>query len=261
MPYSLSEIIVLFFTYSVIGWIWETFYCSIKDGHYEYRGFLFGPYCPVYGFAVTTILICTYKVQDNILLLFIVGMIVATIFEFIASLFLEKVFHLVLWDYSHLWGNIQGRVAPIISLFWGIGVVLLVKFVQPVVQRVINWEEMKTHGALALIIVIVMGTDLVCTIISVEKFHNTTQKWNERINARLDKMHAKFDQETENWKVRKQMENWREDMIKHIDEIRPKEHLTWNQKRLLRSYSKIKFNDTKHFNNLKQDLIKHGLLK
>ena len=44
--YTISEIIVLFFTYSFIGWLWEQ-YCSIKDHHYEYRGFLFGPYCPV----------------------------------------------------------------------------------------------------------------------------------------------------------------------------------------------------------------------
>ena len=99
MPYTISEIIVLFFTYSFIGWLWETIYCSIKDHHYEYRGFLFGPYCPVYGFAVTTVLICTKDVQDNIFLLFIVGIIVATVFEYVASLFLEKVFHLKLWDY------------------------------------------------------------------------------------------------------------------------------------------------------------------
>ena len=75
MPYSTSEIIVLFFTYSFIGWLWETCYCSIKDHHFAYRGFLFGPYCPVYGFAVTTILITTYPFQDNIFLLFVVGFI------------------------------------------------------------------------------------------------------------------------------------------------------------------------------------------
>lgn len=43
MTYSSSELVVLFFTYSVIGWLWETIYCSLKDGHYDYRGFLFGP--------------------------------------------------------------------------------------------------------------------------------------------------------------------------------------------------------------------------
>lgn len=81
MPYTISEVIVLFFTYSVVGWLWETVYCSLKDHQYAYRGFLFGPYCPVYGFTITTILITTYRVRDNIILLFIVGMIVASVFR------------------------------------------------------------------------------------------------------------------------------------------------------------------------------------
>lgn len=119
MPFTFSEIIVLFFTYSVIGWIWETIYCSIKDHHYDYRGFLFGSYCPVYGFAVTTILIYTHRIQNNLFLLYIVGVIVVTIFEYFASVFLQYVFHMKLWDYSHLWDNVQGRIAPIISLFLG----------------------------------------------------------------------------------------------------------------------------------------------
>ena len=222
MPYSLSEIIVLFFIYSVVGWLWKTFYCSLKDNHYDYRGFLFGTYCPVYGFAVMTILICT---QDNLILLFIVGIVVATVFEYVASLFLEKVFHMVLWDYSHLWGNIQGRVAPIISLFWGVGIVLLVKFIPPLIQRVINWEEVETHGALAAIIVLVMGTDLVFTIISVRKFHETTKMWDEKINKHLLK------------------------------------RFSWNHQRLMNSFAKIKFDDTHKLVKMKHDLKTKGILK
>ena len=222
-----SEIIVLFFTYSVIGWIWETIYCSIKDHHYDYRGFLFGPYCPVYGFAVTTILICTYRIQNNIFLLYVVGVIVATIFEYFASVFLQYVFHMKLWDYSHLWGNIQGRVAPIISLFWGIGVVFLVKVIQPFVQKLITWEEIKTHGYLALIIVIVMGTDFILTIFSVEKLHMSTKSWNERLNTRMK-----------------------------LDEGKLMETLSWNQKRFLTSFPQLKFTDTKKFNQFKNRWIK-----
>lgn len=168
---------------------------------------------------------------------------------------------MVLWDYSNLWGNIQGRVAPVISLFWGFGVIILVKFVQPFIQKVINWEEMKTHGALAAMIVVGMGTDLVLTIISVRRFHATTQMWNERINARLDKLHARVEQTTDDWKLRKNLANWHEDMIKHIDEIRPKRRLSWNQRRLINSFAKMKFDDAERFENLKQDLIKRGLLK
>ncbi len=234
MPFTFSEIIVLFFTYSVIGWIWETIYCSIKDHHYDYRGFLFGPYCPVYGFAVTTILICTYRIQNNIFLLYVVGVIVATIFEYFASVFLQYVFHMKLWDYSHLWGNIQGRVAPIISLFWGIGVVFLVKVIQPFVQKLITWEEIKTHGYLALIIVIVMGTDFILTIFSVEKLHMSTKSWNERLNTRM-----KLDEIKLNQAFDKLMET-----------------LSWNQKRFLTSFPQLKFTDTKKFNQFKNRWIK-----
>lgn len=246
MPYTLTQLVVYFFTYSVIGWIWETFYCSIKDHHYDYRGFLFGPYCPVYGFAVTTILVCTYRVRNNIILLFLVGIVVATLFEYFASLFLEKVFHMKLWDYSHLWGNIQGRVAPIISLGWGIGVVLLVKFVQPLVQKLINWEEAKTHGFLALIIVLVMGVDFICTIISVERFHTTTQMWDKRINEFLKKLPTD---------LKRNHEQVHAHVVAHLSEIKPKD-LSWNQKRLLKSFPQLKFNDSDKFNNIKQHLIK-----
>lgn len=258
MPYTISEIIVLFFTYSVVGWLWETFYCSIKDHHFAYRGFLFGPYCPVYGFAVTTILVCTYDVRDHLILLFIVGIIVASIFEYVASLFLEKVFHMKLWDYSHLWGNIQGRVAPEISLFWGIGVVLLVRYIQPFIQRVINWEEAHTHGMLALLVVLVMGCDTVLTIISIEHFHTTTQMWEKRVVAYQEKLRKRVEKALpeERPELAKHLESWHSSFVKHIDELHLR-HLQWNERRLLKSFPKLKVLDAKHFDEIKQDLLKN----
>lgn len=244
MPYTLSELIVFFFTYSVVGWLWETVYCSLRDHHYDYRGFLFGPYCPVYGFAVTTILVCTCRVQNNLFLLFVVGFIVATVFEYMASVFLEYVFHMKLWDYSKQWGNLQGRVAPLISLFWGIGVIFLVKFIHPLMLRLINWEEARTHGMLAALIVIGMGTDFILTIISVEHFHTTTKMWNQRINRRIAEAHVDLD-------------HWHDDVVAHLDEIKPKRPLSWNQRRLIRSFPKLRFNDSEKFNRIKEDLLKY----
>lgn len=257
MPFTISEIIVLFFTYSVVGWLWETFYCSIKDHHFAYRGFLFGPYCPVYGFAVTTILIATYDVQRNLILLFLVGIIVATIFEYVASLFLEKVFHMKLWDYSHLWGNIQGRVAPQISLFWGIGVVVLVRFIQPFIQRIINWEEAHTHGMLALLVVLVMGTDTFLSIISVRHFHTTTQQWEKRAVAYQEKLKQRLAAAMPEQRpaLVQRLENWHTDLLKRHPELR-QHRLNWNERRLIKSFPKLKVLDAKHFNEMKQDLLK-----
>ena len=139
-----------------------------------------------------------------------------------------------LWDYSHLWGNVQGRIAPIISLFWGIRVGVLVKVIQPFVQKLITWEEIKTHGYLALIIVIVMGTDFILTIFSVEKLHMSTKSWNGRLNTRMKLDEGKLKQA--------------------FDKLM--ETLSWNQKRFLTSFPQLKFTDTKKFNQFKNRWIK-----
>lgn len=253
MPYTISEIIILFFTYSFIGWLWETIYCSIKDHHYEYRGFLFGPYCPVYGFAVTTVLICTKDVQDNIFLLFIVGIIVATAFEYVASLFLEKAFHLKLRDYSKLWGNLQGRVAPAISLFWGFGVIILVKFIQPFIQKIINLEERETHGWLAVGITIVMGIDTILTVISVERFHMTTKMWDSHINQFIERVRSRVESRMAE-KGRLKVGDWHHSVIQHYDELKPN-RLSWNQKRMLKSFPKLRVLDAPKFMEIKKAIF------
>lgn len=258
MPHTMSELVVMFFTYSVIGWLWETFYCSIKDHHYAYRGFLFGPYCPVYGFAVTTILVTTYHVRNNLLWLFIIGMVVASIFEYFASVFLEKVFRMKLWDYSNLWGNLQGRIAPAISLFWGVGVVILAWFIQPLVQRVINWEESWTHGFLAMFITVAMITDTAMTIfISIRHFHMTTKQWDQRIRAFQEQLHQRIRtaaQPEERALRKRQLANWRQAFIAHLEK-RPEQLLRWNERRLIKSFPKMRVLDAKRFNQIKQDLF------
>lgn len=161
-----------------------------------------------------------------------------------------------LWDYSHLKGNIQGRVAPQISFFWGIGVVLLVKFIQPVVQRVINWEEAWTHGMLALIIVLVMGTDTVLTIISVKKFHVTTQQWDERAAAYRRKLRERLEsaQPEDRAVLKYRLHDWHHQFAHHLNNEGASKQLSWNHRRLLKSFPKMKITDSKYFNEYKKDI-------
>lgn len=110
----------------------------------------------------------------------------------------------------------------------------LVKVIQPFVQKLITWEEIKTHGYLALIIVIVMGTDFILTIFSVEKLHMSTKSWNGRLNTRMKLDEGKLNQA--------------------FDKL--VETLSWNQKRFLTSFPQLKFTDTKKFNQFKNRWIK-----
>lgn len=120
----MSQVILLFFIYSFIGWLWETVYCSLKAKKFVYRGFLVGPYCPIYGFGVLSVLYFVEPFENNLLVLYVGSAVLVTILEYVTSYGLEKLFHASWWDYHDVPFNLNGRVALPVSLFLGIGVCL-----------------------------------------------------------------------------------------------------------------------------------------
>ena len=97
MAVSFPQIMLLFFVYAVIGWLWETVYCSLKARKFVYRGFLIGPYCPIYGFGVLAVLYFIEPYQKNIIFLYVMSAIVVTVLEYVTSYGLEKIFHTTWW--------------------------------------------------------------------------------------------------------------------------------------------------------------------
>ena len=158
------ELSMTFIVYSFIGWLWETFYCSLKDRHFVFRGFLLGPYCPVYGFGVSAVLLLVPD-TGNLFSLYLNTIVIVTVVEFIGSWILEKFFNMKLWDYSTLPFNIEGRVAVPVSLFWGVGCIILIKLVNPPVQNWIHDFNAITHSWGVLLILIIFGADLLSTFI------------------------------------------------------------------------------------------------
>ena len=127
--------ICIFFLYCLVGWIWETFYVYIRTGHWENRGFLYGPYLPIYGFGAIIILYTTIPFQDNIWLTFIIGMLSATVLEYISGSLMEFFFHTRYWDYSGAFLNLNGHICLSCSLFWGFASIVLVRWIQPWVEQ------------------------------------------------------------------------------------------------------------------------------
>ena len=113
----MSQVILLFFIYSFIGWLWETVYCSLKAKKFVYRGFLVGPYCPIYGFGVLSVLYFVEPFENNLLVLYVGSAVLVTILEYVTSYGLEKLFHASWWDYHDVPFNLNGRVAPQVYLF------------------------------------------------------------------------------------------------------------------------------------------------
>ena len=126
--------------YAVIGWTWETVFCSLRDGHFVARGFLAGPYCPIYGFGIIAVLYIIHPFfQNSATSLFLLSALVVTILELLTSILFENVFHLRLWNYSRLPFDYEGRVSLPVSVFWGLGCVFLIRFVQPRLRRLTDY--------------------------------------------------------------------------------------------------------------------------
>lgn len=137
----MSIVSVYFFyfaVYSFLGWICEINYCAIVDKKYVNRGFLKGPVCPIYGVGAVIVISVLNPVADNIILLFLFGMILTSILEYFTGFLLEVIFNLKWWDYSEYKFNIKGRVCLLNSVLFGILSVVTVKFINPIITKIIE---------------------------------------------------------------------------------------------------------------------------
>ncbi len=139
----------LFFVGSVTGWVIELLFRNIVHHNKKWvnPGFCTGPYLPIYGFGLCTLYLLANLEQYawiadpvwNKVVLFVTMAIGMTLIEYIAGLFCLKYFKVMLWDYSNLWGNIQGLICPLFSFFWAVLGALYYFFVHPYVLGALDW--------------------------------------------------------------------------------------------------------------------------
>ena len=142
----------LFFIGSTFGWFLELFYRNLckkrKPGQkWINPGFCTGPYVPLYGFGLCTLFLLALVEQKNWIpvpfwnktVTILIMAVAMTVIEYIAGILCLKVFHVRLWDYSQLWGNIQGLICPIFSLAWGLIGAAYDVLVHPYILGALHW--------------------------------------------------------------------------------------------------------------------------
>lgn len=123
--------------YSFFGWVWETCYVSVKSGKFVNRGFINGPFCTIYGFGAVSVYMILRPFSDNLLYLYLGGVVVATALEYVTAVLMESIFHTSWWDYSDNKFNFQGRICLGASLGWGAFTVILFKVLHPFVESIV----------------------------------------------------------------------------------------------------------------------------
>ncbi|MFA6185411.1 MAG: putative ABC transporter permease [Candidatus Shapirobacteria bacterium] len=132
------NIFYFFVLYSFLGWIAETTFVSINRKQFVNMGFLDGPFSPIYGSGALAVILFIFPFHHNFFIFFIMSTVIASIIEYITSLFFEKGFNIVWWDYSDKPFNLNGRICLQYSFYWGILSALVLTFVHPHIVPFVN---------------------------------------------------------------------------------------------------------------------------
>lgn len=137
--YNLQEWLLFFFIYCFLGWCWESCYVSAKKRQWVNRGFMNGPFLPIYGFGALSVLIATLPVRPFPVLVFVFGMLGATALELVTGICMEKLFHVRYWDYSNQKFNFKGHICLTSSIAWGaFSLAMIYGFHKPIEKLVLS---------------------------------------------------------------------------------------------------------------------------
>lgn len=160
---KLTKIFWIFLIGSILGYGIEVIVGLVQNGHFVSRqGLLFGPFIQVYGVG----LVAYYLVISNIrkksyIKIFFITMLLGGIVEYLFSYFQETWFGTVSWDYSNLLFNIDGRTSLLHCLYWGIGGVLFVRFILPLIRNLNEWCKNTNFRFITAFLVLFITFDIV----------------------------------------------------------------------------------------------------
>lgn len=226
------KLVIYFAVFSFCGWISETIICSYNAKKFVKRGFLTGPFIPVYGFGGLIVVVLLEPLRGNPAMLYIVGVLSVTVPEYFTGWLMETVFNLKLWDYSHHKFNIKGRVWLISSLFFGVLGLVGAYVVTPPMDDFINGMSDKAIKITSGVLIVYFLADTINSTVAVAS------------------LNAKVRAIAERWEVtaKDSLERYR---------LEKSERPNWFQRRLLQAYPYISSSkSSKAFNYVKDKIRK-----
>lgn len=136
---DLYHVMFCFVIYSMGGWLVESIYMSFCNKKLTNRGFGFGPFCPIYGFGATAGYYCLVPFADNKLALYCIGALLATTFEFLVGIAMNRLLGKVWWDYNDKPCNYKGIICLESTLAWGVYGLIVVGFLH---MRILGLTDM-----------------------------------------------------------------------------------------------------------------------
>ncbi len=160
MIYTFSTWLFFFYFYCFLGWVWETCYVSVLKAKWVNRGFMRGPFLPIYGSGAIVVLIFTLPFRTNAGLVFLVGMTSATLLEYFTGVVMEKMFHVRYWDYSNRRLNLNGHICVTSSLAWGVFSVILTLYGHTLIERFVMRMNENLLEVMVFVLTVYISIDM-----------------------------------------------------------------------------------------------------
>lgn len=129
------------------------------------RGYLIGPYCPIYGCGVVAMTVLVEEVlrgRGSFGDVFLAGMVVCGALEYFVSWSMEKLFHARWWDYSKKPMNLHGRIWIGNIILFGLGSVIVIKFANPILMIVLNaWSSRRLIGSAVFVVCLLIADNII----------------------------------------------------------------------------------------------------
>lgn len=232
--YSIIQWLFFFYFYCFFGWCFESAYVSVKSRKPVNRGFMRGPFLPLYGTGGIMMLLVSMPFQDNIVLVYIAGCIGATVLEYVTGVVMEALFKVRYWDYSKNKFNFQGHICLGSSLAWGFLTIFMTEFLHKPVERFVLSIPEGTLTVITLILTAVIWSDFALSFKAAMDLRDVLVKMEkakeemQRIQKRLDVLIALTNEDIANRRdeitesVQQKKEEWSESIRTELGELKEK---------------------------------------
>ena len=221
--YTMAQWLFFFYFYCFFGWCFESAYVSLKNRHPVNRGFMRGPFLPLYGSGAIMMLIVSMPFQHNLVLTYFAGCIGATALEYVTGVVMEALFKVRYWDYSNQKFHFQGYICLSSTLAWGGLTILMTRVVhKPVGQLVLAIPE-SILSVVTFVLTVYIVADFTLSFKTAIDLRDILVKMEaareelERVQKRLDVIIAVSNEEWET-KVREYNER-KQERSARMDEL------------------------------------------
>ncbi len=238
--YSLTQWLLFFYIYCFIGWCFESTVVSINQKKFVNRGFVRGPFLPIYGSGAIVILIATLPIQDNCLLTFLGGAAAATLLEYVTGVCMEALFQVRYWDYSQKKFQFQGHICLSSTLAWGALSILMVNAVHLPIERFVLCIPEQLLNGIVFVFTAVFAADFSAsfrTAIDLRNLLMRSEKLQEELlilQIRAEQLEALIEHEKEKISLEK------DKLVQELQAIHEKQVINREKLRSRLSMDKIR---------------------